>query len=986
MDPLIAVDSSSVVFTLGISGARDTAAAYRWQRNSKKIEAINWDAGMRSDNQVLFVTLSAIDAQAKGLWLGTNVGLLYCPLFPAGGAGEWKRVLSEDQINVGVGAKAGGVWVVTTPRTTTAARTRYGKASWKLQRVIAPVAAKVQEISLPRFLDTRSPDEKRTYNRPNVSVPVAVTIEENGALWLTQGGAGHYGSPYPEAQNAWWRRDPATTAWTRYERIQSGTREAMISSLRETAPLQKSRDHTSFDLLPDAAVFPFAFYPMSEEDGIGVRKDYGNFGIINYDQNLNSARIGYWLRQRFRSWICPDDAPEEMRSFSPPSSSNSFGDDSLYFPALTDKVWAFDRITATVVRLPFSTLQKIGAKEGDNWRIYNSEAITGPDIERYPPPLNRTIHIRPSIRSMLAERRGGIEDTSKFYVLTMGNKLFSYDTRSGVFSPIPVPEANSLPRGDFPFGYASTEIFPCYSGGVFLTVPAGEKTNLLRYNPQDKSVSVLAALEDGKQFIGATLNGGLFFLHDLGPETGREIHYQPPGDAVPHPLYGANDPADESQGSIDTAFCTGFICWKQNSATEKLTGYDTERKRQTAPIQLSYSVSKSKLKLLEDNWGGLFAVSELYRSDTVHYYDRERNVWETAAPRLPKNLEEESPDLLLAAANRREIWLIVNEAYLICYDRKLKFWGRRYPLSDAVRERETYQSGVAIIATENNSDFYFGQPSGLWHFSRETGTWTERWQNFSLAAEEAQQSRVYLRPNVGEELGRSDSYYTVWGIGSQSVATGFNRITGVWDFYDGVNGYPVSGGGHLIAAREGAWLTNGYQTYYLDKKAGVCRLVFAAAPESQPPDMFRGDPRSWFLEQMKDLPKVKPRQSIEVVKITNDPQNEDTVILGRPQAHNPETRLLLLRYDKNGKEIGRSPAPYSHKGVPAAYSLLAHDGYFLIATSLGVFRTEGRDGSPWVKVPSPPGLSASKLRINLRNARFRAGIYIINDESIGYWK
>jgi hypothetical protein len=201
-----------------------------------------------------------------------------------------------------------------------------------------------------------------------------------------------------------------------------------------------------------------------------------------------------------------------------------------------------------------------------------------------------------------------------------------------------------------------------------------------------------------------------------------------------------------------------------------------------------------------------------------------------------------------------------------------------------------------------------------------------------------------------------------------------------------VNGFPVSGGGRLIASREGAWLTNGHQTYFLDEKAGVCRLVFAAAPESEPPTFLRGDPRVWFIEQMKDEPKVKPQQSIEVAKITNDPRTGDTLILGMPRSPNPETRLLLLRYDKNGKEIGRSPAPYSHKGVPAAYSLLAHDGYFLIATSLGVFRTEGRDGSPWVKVPSPPGLSASKLRINLRNARFRAGIYIINDESIGYWK
>jgi hypothetical protein len=991
MDPLIAVSPSSIVFTLGITWADNTAAAYRWHRGSGKMENIAWEAGMRAANPRLFVTLSAIDGRTKGLWLGTSAGLLYCDLRPGEGAGEWKRVLPEEQIDVGAGARDGGVWVVTRPRSV-AARTRYGNADWKLQRVLVPLAEKVQDIPVPLLPDLRSAEEKRrgiTVNKPNNSVPVAVTLQKNGDLWLTQSGAGYYRSPLPATRNAWLRRDPVTTAWTRYERVESGAEEAITSSLRETPPLGKSRNHASLDLLPDAAVVPLALYPLSEEDGMERRKEYGSYGNMDFNNlNLSSPRIGYWVRSRFRDWMCPDDAPEEMRTFSAPSSIKSFGDDSLPFPAPADKVWAFDRANATLLWLPFSTLQKVGNKEGDSsWRIDDPEALTGPDIESFPAPGNRSVRLRPSIRSMLAERQGGNEDTSKLYVLTVDNKLFSYDTRSGVFSSIPVPEANNIAASDYPFYRIPTSMFPCYSGGVFLTVPRDGKVILLRYDPKDKSVSTLAELGNGKQFLGAAPNDGLWFLQNIEAGIGLEMRFQPPGATASQPLPKFSS-GDSRRGDARASFQTGYISWTMISSDE-LVGYDIERKRWTRHFINPYlrHLDRSREQVvLDDNRGGIFFVNPDYTSAAVYHYDRERDLWEIAAPWLPRNLDQGVPNLVLASANEKEVWLIVDDSYLICYNRVLKFWGRQYPLPDAVRGRETYQNGIKIIATENNSDFYFGQPSGLWRFSPKTGVWTEQWQNASFTPEGVPQSRMYLRASVGEERGRADSYYTVLGVGNQTVAAGFNRITGVWSFFDAANGFPVRGGGRTFAAGEGAWLTNGSQTYFLDEKTGVCRLVFAASPDHEPPGLFGGSPVDWFLELMKDQPKVKPEQSIEVAKTTTDRRTGDTLILGTPRSPNPETRLLLLRFDKNGREIGRSPAPYSLRGGPGVYSLLAHNGYFLIATSAGIFRTEGRGRSRWVKVSPPPGLSVSPAPTNLRNAAGRPGFYVITDESIAYWR
>jgi hypothetical protein len=986
--PRIAVGPDSVIFTIGMMGASDEAAAYRWDRRTKSLEPLPWDAGLRADNRSLFSTFVATDARDGGLWLGTNAGLLY----RAGTRGKtadasWTRVLPDQIIGEGAAAvRDGGVWVVTMPRPTN--ESPYGSPAqnqaWKLFRVAGATAGQVREETPPAPPDETAngvPTMPRPFPPagPNRSVPVAVTTDERGALWLTQMGTGSRDMGFGRgALDAWWQRDAGASAWARFEmRAPGGPGFGMLQSpvLHQTTASGEQHNSVSQSLLPDAAVRPLALSPRNT-----IRYGYAvASGGYTVGGTPEDARTVYWLRRRFPAWICPDDlkdTPGDPLVLDPArrASASPYGLHPDPYGA-EGMVWLMDRMGTTLLQGPRTALPEEIVRSRSRGYYQASpgdDPLTNPKIEKYPLPAGSTIQVRPSVDAMAAGATG-------LFLAIQSRDLYAFNSKDGTFTRVPLPRS-----GMFPTRYNPP--VAGRDGEVILSSPNSSESQVVSFRPKEGSFRTLTDPGTNRRVFAVAPNGGLWIVGNPSP-----VLFQPPGaaEATPLPVTGT----EPRRGTPLAAAATGYIGW-YSSDGNTLFGYDIERRRATPTIDVrkQQGYDSRQLKVVTDGRGGAYVASE-NGTASVYHYDREKNAWEIAAPPLPAIAPTPNDSSIhlapvLVAGGDREFWVLADARYLIRYDRRKKAWGAPVPLPQPLRGGSSSDSDQSVAVAEGGNAFYIAGRGGLWRYGPRENRWTEKTMTVKIPAPEQNTGMASNGARLTALAFTPESVFTVWNLnnGGANFAARLDRRTKKWSLYDESRGFPERNMGMRLVGTgsgSGAWLIQGSETYFFDAKADLWRLAFGS-PSDRAPQIGERIPPAALAKGR--VTQADDTGDYRVADIVSDPGTGDSFVLATPQTYTPESRSVVFRCDGTGRIIARAaaPTPLSQLG-PTGYSLLADQGGVLIASSKGVYRAFGAASAAWSPVAPPDGFTLPATVTRLQRGKDDRGLYVMNNDTVAYW-
>ena len=964
--PQARVGKLLVVFTIGGEGAAQEIAAYVWDRRKARLETIPWETGLRADNAALSVWFADFEANEAGLWLGTNAGLLRYDM-TGNGAGAWRRELPNQAVTLGAMAKDGSVWAVTTPRSSQAGQ-QFTPDSWKLYRIKTQGSADVQDRTPPPLKsEFRTPEGATVFldaerARENV-FPLAITAEKDGTLWLTQARSG--GSDFTSGpHDAWRRRDAQTGMWTRYAMVAPAQPFSFgqATALQEMTPSGEVRENVSLSVIADAALRPLALH----REGFSASDVYYVIDRGGHPVDGGSpedGRAGFYVRRRFPAWLCAEDAPAETRSPGANVPNGRGGLGPTPDPAGPDgKVWVMDMAGTSLLNLPDAAIPASlrEARLRGYFTTPSPEIAETPTIRRYSPPAGQKVFLRPDVGGLVAADQGG----DILFMVTQNSSLFSLETRSGIFRRLAVPrEGVLLSRYNPPL--ASEE------GYLLLSSPNSSDPSVLRYDVKTDSFRIALTPSFGSRAVGVAPNGGMW----LAQNDGRLVFQPPDGaDAPPVPL--------QNTGNAVTFSATGFLGWMRlNDGT--LEGYDVERRRATPPLKLTVPDPSSPLRLIADSAGGAF-VANGDGVGAAYHYDRERNVWEIAAPPLPALSPLDNSSLhfgpVLAQADEGQLWILADARFLYRYDRRTTTWDKGTPLPEVLRGGSSSYNYLGVVSAENGKAIYIGGQGGLWRFDQHGHSWTELTLPVSVPSA--------ARNNGGNEA----SMATAMGVGSEAIFTLWRHNSGVnfaarldrktaeWTFYEETKGFPERDTGmRLIAAGAGAWLIHGTGTYFFDAGANRWRLMFAPGEVGPSQSGERIPPAA--------LPALRPEKA-RIADIIADPATGDWLVLTNPEPSAKESVPLLFRFDRNGLLKGRSAAPGSDNPyrAPLGYSLLRDRETVLVASSVGVFRVPaGIEGAIWTRVSAPSGLTASFTPTYLRRAANGRGLYVMNEDYVSYW-
>lgn len=982
--PQVAVDSDRVTFTVGIAGASDDAAAYQLDRKTRIVRTVAWDEGLRADNRLLFATFVVSDPVKGGVWLGSNAGLLFRPTSSNDPDAPWSRQLADQVIVEGTAAATrGGVWVVTAPRQNNDRQYRPSgsgaRSAWKLFRVGGTGHSDVTEETPP--LPAPNTSNGRTINGrsfpgpvSNVSLPVAVIVEDDGAVWLTQRSMAAQSMGYPQSGfEAWWRRDAGAPAWTRYEmRSQNDPTFSMgvPPTLYETLPSGETHGNVSMTQLSDAAVRPLTLALLRTDGG-----------------RQEETRVAYWLRRRFPSWICPDDVAEKLGDgvvdpLRRTSTAYGIFDDPYGAAGMG---WLMDKQGTTLLHMQRSAIPEdlLRARTLGYYQSSASDAaVTDPKIEKYPIPVGQTVKVRPNIDAMVSAGKN-------LYLAIQSRDLVAFNPAEGKFTPIPLRISGIYPsRYNPPVGVSD--------GGVIVSTPNSSESQVLKFQTADGGFRVLATPPNGSRVFGIAPNGGFFIL-----TRDKRILFQLKEVATPIPL-PAESPITGNVTPPGVA-ATDYIVWYYKD-DGSVAGYDIERQRAvpTLSMRRQNGYGNQYLRIVGDGHGGAFIASE-NEAASVYHYDRERNVWEAATPPLlpvtaePKDSFIHLPPVIVSG-NSSEIWLLADARYLIRYDRRRKSWGVPVSVPLAIRGGNSSDNDQSVTTAEEGKSIYVAGHGGLWCYGVKENRWTEkrmpvaipgRDSTLGINAESAQLTALALSPT---------SVWTIWNLnnGGPSFAARLDRTTKQWSVYDELKGFPERNiGMRLIAGTKGsgAWLIQNNETYFFDAGRDVWRLAFGR-PSERP---------SQVGEQVPDVAVAqgKAAQSegmgnVRVADIVIDPKTGDYFVLANRDTYSQNNlqdaaqpsppSSMVLRCDPNGRIIARSESPSGAAAYTTGYSLLADNGPVLIASSRGVYRAFGAGSGDWTQVAPPSGLSVPTMVTRLYREAQGKGLYVINNDTVAFWE
>ncbi len=992
--PRVSVGEGTVTFSLGIAGAGDDAAAYQWDRKSKKLQPISWDLGLRADNRTLFSTSLVTDAKTGDLWLGTNVGLLHRPA--AGGSSSdarWTRLLADQMVGEAAAHSDGGVSVITTLRQTRGGSYRPSDPvrRWKLFRVTGTSDAAIKDETPPpskQETGTSGPMMGNPFaaTSPNETVPIAVSFDDSGALWLTQRGANRYNlggsGGIPRAGlDSWWQRKVGDSGWTRFEqRYPNGPGFSMTQppSLRQTTASGETHNNVSISLLSDAAVRPLAIFPL-QTNNYGYAVSSGG-SVVGGRQD--DPQVTYWLRRRFPAWVCADDLAEKMKT--PPGTdpfprmaSSAYG----LFPDPFDangKLWMLDKAGTTLLHLAKADVPEdlmLARTRGYYQTSPVPDTPTNPKIEKYALPGGGKIHIRPNIDALIA---GG-----KNLFLAIGSReLQVFNTTDGTFSRVPLQGNGIFPSRHNP-PVATTD------GGVLISSPNSSESQVTSYKPGDGSFRVLATPPVGSRVFGVAPNGGLWIA-----ANSFQIYFQAPGQETATPL-----PADiriSRNASPPPVAATDYIAW-YNAEGDVLAGYDIERKRATPSITVRNPRGYGRvLKVIGDGRGGAYTASDNETASAYHY-SRDRNSWEIAAPPLPAvpvNPRESSIRLapVIISGSDREIWLLADARYLIRYNRQRKSWDAPLPLPLSIRGGNSSDNDLSAVPGEGGKAIYVAGRGGLWRYGIAEKRWTEKRMPVTIPSPDVASTnprRSSGTPRLLALAPSPKSVFTVWNLdlGGTNFAARLDRQTRKWTIYDESKGFPERNTGmRLIGGGTGssAWAILGNETYFFDATRDLWRLAFGRPADG--PSQIGEQVPTVAVEQGKAA-QTEDTGDFRVADIVVDPKTGDSFVLANPQNYTGESRSVVFRCDGSGKIIARSETPLE-QGSPGAmgYSLLADKGSVLVASSKGVYRAFGADSTVWSPVASPPGVTLPGSVTRLYREPGGTGLYVGNSDTVAFWQ
>lgn len=917
----LAMNVRLVLFAPATVGRESDTVLYVFDRATKKVRPIAWDANLRADNPVLATSFVALDNTFG--YLGTNLGLCVVDLSPRTGPGSavWQRHLPTRFVDAGV-------------------LTPDGKTLWlsvhdRIRPTMSDSRVKQDLWSLVA-LDTRS--------QAITTVPTGGRMPPDNIVWDPAGELWFLHRESPNSRVFISRSDsldvtrfdcytPTTKRWTHWtltgvEINPNAPPSNRTNPYTPNVPIRPA----SLATVPDTAVFELAFDRVTGDEAVQSNEN-------GYRENSTSLlnRPDTWVRARFPRWYCAEDHVPAPTSYVAPD------------PAKPG--WSWSGNERTLIHQPES---------GKNVA----------DVVRYEFPVG-PLTVRARVGSVVARGDTVIVQTNAG-LFELGDTTDEWKTayrpkRSSTFDALNNPMTRVGPNNTILLNSRAANeplryFDPATSQFVESGIPVPPDTQLLGGSPS------------GVWFRG--FRGDEVYFVPVGANA------QPAG-AVEK--IDATLPADLAPPTgnryLRAVGATGDILWyiatlrrrvaegvpNPNSQISGIIGYDRDRKRWTAPLEHRPSGSNEFVPFLGAD--GAVYIPLDGTDAAVHRYDGKTNRWERVAAPLPtmEQLDDKRSrgTLTLLAAGGREIYL-TDWKYLYRHDKDRDRW--TYEELPAPLQEYSGPSTVASRVAVTKNAYWLGSEQGLWRFDLAKRVWQERKFTLNLTATPDATSSADDRvaPTLNLYPRAVDSH-SVWGTaapshGAESTLFRFDRVTHDFTLYDSSSGMPMKDIHSLMSDGDGLWAVTSNGTYRLDPKTGKGSLQFRS-------DYYNISPKN---EQYR---KSVPFGT--VFRVQEDMSDPETAYIllssagGTVFPTDPQPPILYRWHKRDGR---REPMPISpsllaslaERNADGSYAtrapsisgsggLLIEPGKELwVGTTAGVFRVD-RKTNTWRLADMPPG-------------------------------
>jgi hypothetical protein len=1026
------------VVSAPVRAASENAVTLLWDKKSRRFSEVPWEPGLRADNRTLAVNF--LSADARGLWLGTSLGLLRYDR-DGGASGTWRRFLPDAVVDAGFAAPEGKtVWVTAHPRRDAVVRLQEGvpfgrggmrttgsgitntrPAAWRLARVTLTNRGghgEVQEWTPPENGDPSvsasegaggGPRRFDGFNPPvenlRDSPPLGVTVAADGTVWTSHwshivvpfGGGGVWGGSR-ERLGGFARFDPKAETWEPHPLRQGrrpgpgyappfpgGALEITARSSEEGRP-----GVLPFESVPEGAVLPLALA------GLRPTGVYGDTEV-------------FWMRRRFPEWLCPDEPAAEAMADVPapgvlaprrggapvPGISVPAPD-----PAQPGMVWLADYANGALIRLPATDIpasllasRRVG--------IYSSgdPKLDGPKVERFLPPEEVTISARPNVQHLIpAAGSGGGPGQDRLWVVMQGS-IAGWDDRTGKWVPFRVPGRDTM------FNRYDSPMLPDGKDGAVLFLSSWSDAQLLRYDPAAETYTVLPLATPptrNLRLLARAEDGGIWLR---GGNTGRELFYLPAearkrdassasrGELVRVP----DDPNASAGGAPAAVAATGKIGWTlRQGQPSTLVGYDVEKRAWTAAQTLSQRYSSQPLSMLPDGVGGAYVAGDQDNA-AVYHYDRATDRWTVAAPPLPalRPKSDIYPNSVLAGADAEALYVVGLGRYLFRYDRKRQRWDDNpTPLPAALGTHGSSEND--IIAARAGASVYVGGAGGLFRLPAGPRSVSgAEWERLDYRLPVRFGGGTSNRGSWDEQVRWREiavtrtTVYAVAASNARSFGARLDRATGRWTVFDETRGFPERGFNYrLVADEHGAWLVHTSGMYRLERGGDRWQLAFRGLPINSD----AGDTMPPAASLPPGGADTAPTGGVGAIA-TDETAGESFLLVNAPVGppNTYGTVPILWRWDLRtgkGAALANASAAPPERGfawMGNGTSLLLDSGFVWIGTDRGGLFRASRSGGPWQPAALPPGVPTTLDPAGLVRDPVSGSLWIVGRENVLRW-